>query len=245
MVLLAAGSVVGLAFVLAIVVLLARQGHQTPVAHKGPPCPSIASWQAAVLAAERRADWQVAAADAQLGLLTPHLCAPSRRALTASLVADRLQVMEDTYVPPYDQTAQGQEGDGYHTLRHLARRFGVPMPSPLQVADSAYRSGHMALARAAWEDALAAGEVTIDDVSAVRFYDSTLYNIAFWWVKPGNPPAVRQSGLRLLVTAARIDACFRLGSGQPAQLLTQLVGPESYWPQPSSSPVLTHCTGRG
>lgn len=203
------------------------------------PCSSGGPYLQVIVEHERLGRWAHAADTADLALQQPDLCPQVRSALAAKLISTGLEALLDqSAFDPLDSAAERELLDRYHTLQVKAQALATPFPSALQIARRAYRAGLFYLAQAAFQESFAAGEFQTSDLDLVRQYTSTLHNLGYWRATKGNGE-LRESGLRLLATAHRLDVRYRLGSGESAGVLRELLGPDEHaWPAPDPSPLL-------
>lgn len=239
--LLGAGGLSLLLLVAGLLVTLARPDPRPAVAP--PPCAALPDTVALLGQLEREGKWAIAATTAETALTAPDLCPELRRALAARAVADGLEDLFATQFAPTDVAAQRAAVDRYHALRRLARERGVDFPSGRQIAGRAYAIGQFLLARVAFEEAVAAGEVTLADQTQAQFYSSTLYNLGTRWADAVDAPT-RADGLRLLATGLAVDRRYCVGHGEAWGRLRALLGPEeTAWPAPIETPLLATTPG--
>lgn len=217
------------------------QRRMQPVAPAPPDRHSAATYLAVINRQEEQSLWEAACVTAQTALTDPALSRADRATLATHAVADGLNALWATPAAPADEQVQQHAVDRVATLRGLATEYGIPVPlTNRQIAERAFQASLFLLAKLAFEDALAAAEITPTDQLQVQFYDSAIYNLGWHYATAGQNPATRQQGLRLLVGAYRIDVKFRLGNGLPWGALVQLLGPDerSWSVEPAPSPLL-------
>jgi hypothetical protein len=213
-----------------------------------PPRPSAATYLEIITRQEEQAQWDAAFATAQTALTDPALTPADQQALAEHAVAAGLNALWATKAAPADPQAQRRAVERVVTLRRLAATYDVAVPlTNRQLAERAYQVALFRLAKEAFEQALAGGEVTTTDQLQVQFYASTLYNLGFHEATAGQDAATRDDGLRLLLAAYRIDLAYQLGSGLAWGALTQLLGPdERRWTiTPAPTPLLAPAVPSG
>lgn len=203
-----------------------------------PPCDAAVAYVQVITDHEQAARWELARSSAELALQTPNLCSETHAALSSTLIATGMEALYSESFNPTDATAQQRIIDQYEQLHQQAIQNGVAFPSSQQTALRAYQIGQFPLVIHILEAAFLSGEIDASSRDQLQRYSSALYNTGWWWATKGTPQQ-RKDGLRMLVTSARIDEQYRLGSGAAWGALHELIGPDTVkWPPPAASPLL-------
>jgi hypothetical protein len=212
-------------------------------ANAAPACPSVGSFLDVISSYERQAKWTLAASTAQTALRTPSLCEADRAALGQKLVSLSREALFEAPPAPEDAPGQRRVVTAYTDLKTLANQYGVQVPAPLPIAQSAYDNRLFLLASAAYADAFANGDASSDDRAVVRADYAAQYNLGLSWAHRSDA-AQRQDGLARLTTACGINEQYQLGSEEACSELQMVVGPRTRWPSPAADPLLK-VTGSG
>lgn len=223
---------------LAVLAIAVAAGIVAAVSITRPSCATAATWIETISVQEKAGKWAIAADNAQTALTTDNLCEGDRLTLANMAVSDMLQGLSATAINSADLSAQQTAVDSYENIKRFAKEQGVGVPkSPYQVAEAASVAGQFLLAKLAFEEALAQGDVATIDQSQARFYHSILYNLGWWWprAKSGNK---FQDGLALLSAADQVDRRWKLSIGLAGAELRQLIVGDANWPPPAQSALL-------
>lgn len=211
-----------------------RIGGQTPV-----PYADASGYLDAIIGEEKAGKWQIAANTAETAIDRGTFSPADTTSLKQHAIADELHALAAETFPAADANAQQQAVDEYQSVKRRGQAYGEPIPSFRAVAEDAYNTGHFLLAKVAFEDALARGDISLNDQLQVKFYCSTLFNLGKWYAEHGATSEVRDQGLHYLSASFAIDNQYQIGSGAAWGELTTLLGPdESRWPTPAASPLL-------
>lgn len=198
------------------------------------------AWLAIVRRQEAAAAYDQAASAAQSALQEPQLTPDERSLFQAAVVTDGLKALLAQPFQPTDTAAAQRSIAQYQQIEADATRYHVPLPSYRQSADDAYAHGQFILCVFLWNRALAAGDISTNDRTQVRFVESALLNTGRWLTSDPTNGSLMAEGTRYLMTAHRIDVQYKLGDAMAWQRLQDLYGSdERTWPQETiSTPLL-------
>jgi len=211
---------------------LERVGVGTPT-----PYADVSSYLTIVTTEEQAGQWKIAATNAESAISHGGFAPTDLQSLKKHAIDDELRALAAETFPAADVGAQQHAVDDYETDKRLAQQYGQPIESLIGVAQEAYSTGHFQLAKTAFEDALARGDISVTDQLQVKFYCSTLYNLGWWYAEHGATSAIRDQGLADLSASYAIDNQYQVGSGAAWGELTKLLG-SNVWPAPAPTPLL-------
>jgi len=209
-----------------------RVGAQIPT-----PYADVSSYLTIITTEERAGQWKIAAINAESAIRQGGFAPADMQSLKEHAIDDKLRALAAETFPAADAGAQQQAVDDYDSDKRLAQEYGQPIESLIGVAQDAYSTGHFLLAKTAFEDALARGDISLTDQLQVKFYCSTLYNLGWWYAERGATSDIRDLGLAYLSASYAIDNRYQVGSGAAWGELTKLLGPQG-WPPPAQTPLL-------
>ena len=212
-----------------------------PTATATPICTSAQGYLTIIAAQEAAGDYAGAATTAESALRITGLCMSDQSVLEhQALSADINALYTEPFSDPLDTAGQQRLVDRYEALRSQAQVSGIPIDTDLQIARRAFAISQFALAKAALDNAFAAGQFNpAVDRDITHLYVSTCYGLGAWYSTASEGSMLYRQGLVWLATSHALSVKYHTGQGEAATKLTELISSnEADWPAPAAMPLL-------